>query len=400
MGLKVGPVAAVFIAAGVLGWMWSGDIVRGGIGPKGDPVVIAERNDEAGAELFAVRTVVAEPRERAETLILRGRTEADASIPVRAETSGTVEQRLVDKGDRVTPGTEVCRLDLGTREAVLTQAQAALAQAQASLEQARFDLESNTQLAERGFAAESRLNGLRAAADAARAQVAQAEAQIAQAEEEVGRSVVVAQATGIVQDPVAEVGDVLQPGNVCVTLVDTDPLVVTGQVPETEVGALQVGMDAGVRLVTGDEVAGRLAFIAQAADPETRTFAVEIAVPNPNEVLRAGVTATAAIPLRPTLATPILASWITLDADGRIGLGTVQEDGTVGFVPVKILAQDTQTTWVAGLEPGTRVITLGADYVVAGQRVTFEDGEPLVPADPVAAAPSPAEPERLALQAE
>ena len=396
MGLKIGPVAAVLIAAGVAGWMWSGDVVRGGIGPVGDPVVIAERNDEASAALFAVRTVVARPRERAETLIVRGRTEADASIPVRAETSGTVEERLVDKGDRVTPGTEVCRLDLGTREAVLAQARAALAQAEASLEQAQFDLESNTQLAERGFAAESRLNGLRAAADASRAQVAQAEAQIAQAEEELGRSVVVAQATGIVQDPVAEVGDVLQPGGVCVTLVDTDPLVVTGQVPETEVGALEVGMDAGVRLVTGEEVAGTLTFIAQAADPETRTFAVEIAVPNPDERLRAGVTATAAIPLAPTLATPILASWITLDADGRLGLGTVEADGTVGFVPVRVLAQDTETTWVAGLEPGTRVITLGADYVVAGQRVTFEDE--VAPAS--LAVPSPDGPDRLALAAE
>lgn len=392
MAIRSGPVVAILIAAAVGGWMWSGDIIQGGIGPTGDPVVIADRNAEAEAVPFAVRTTVVNVEERAEALVMRGRTEADASIPVRTETAGTLEERLVSKGDQVAPGTEVCRLDRGTRETVLRQAEAALAQAQAALQQAEFDLESNTQLAERGFAAESRLNSLRAAADAARAQVAGAEAQIAQADQEIARTVVVARASGVVQDPVAEPGDVLQVGDVCITLVDLDPLVVTGQVPETEVGALQVGMDAGVRLVTGEEVTGAIRFISPSADAETRTFAIDIAIPNDDGRLRAGLTATAAIPLTPTEATPILASWITLDDEGRLGVGTVEDDGTVGFSPIRILAQDIETTWVSGLESGTRVITLGADYVTVGQRVTFEDE--------TAPVSVPAEPERVALARE
>ena len=380
MGIKVSHVAAVLIAAGVAGWMWSGELIEGGTGPKGEPVVIADRNAEAAARPFAVRTAVLQPTERAETLIIRGRTELDSEVPVRAETSGTVEARLVEKGQFVEPGTEVCRLDAGTREAVLRQAEAARAQAAAQLEQARFDLESNQQLAERGFAAQSRINGLQAAADAAQAGVASAEAQIAQAREELERATVVASVGGLVQDPVAEVGDVLQPGGVCVTLVDTDPLLVTGQVPETEVGALDVGMPASVRLVTGEEVTGAVTFIAAAADPETRTFKVDVAVPNPDAELRAGVTATAAIALEPVEVYPIRASWITLDDAGRIGVGIVEEGDTVGFAPLEIVAQDIETTWVSGLEAGTRVITLGADYVVPGQRVAYQDVDAPVPA--------------------
>ena len=386
MGIKVSHIAALVIAAGVAGWMWSGELVEGGIGPQGDPVVIAARNAEADAKPFAVRTVVLEPTQRAETLTIRGRTELDASVPVRVETSGTVEARLVEKGEVIAAGTEVCRLDAGTREAVLRQAEAARAQATAQLEQARFDLDSNTQLAERGFAAESRLNQLRAAADAAQAGVASAEAQIAQAREELERTTVVASVGGLVQDPIAEVGDVLQPGGVCVTLVDTDPLVVTGQVAETEVGSLEVGMETAVRLVTGEEVAGAISFIAAAADPETRTFQVDVSVPNPDATLRAGVTATARVALAPIEAFPIKASWITLDDAGRIGVGVVEDDSTVAFRPLRVLAQDVETTWVTGLEAGVRVITLGADYVVPGQRVAFQDVD--APATPGAADPS------------
>ena len=380
MGLRVSHLAAMAILGAVGGWMWSGDVIEGGTGPReGEAVVIADRNEAAESKPFAVRTRVVEPEGRRETLVMRGRTEADAEVPVRVETGGTVRERLVEKGAFVTNGMEVCRLDRGTREAVLRQAEAARAQAEAQLQQAQFDLESNQKLADKGFAAESGLNALRAAANAAQAQVAQADAQIAQAEEELTRTVVVASASGIVQDPVAQVGDVLQAGGVCVTLVDTDPLLVTGQVPETEVGALRVGIPAGVRLVTGEEVEGTIRFISAAADPETRTFAVEIAIENPENALRAGVTATAAVPLPEVEAYPLLASWLTLDDEGRIGVGTVSDEGTVAFAPVEILAQETDVTWVMGLMPGTRVITLGADYVVPGQRVAFADEDATEP---------------------
>ena len=383
MALKIAHVTAVLVAAGVAGWMISGNLIEGGIGPQdGEAVVIADRNAEAEERLFSVRTTVLDPQSRPEMLLVRGRTEADAQIPVRAETGGTLEERLVDKGDFVNEGTEVCRLDPGVRESALRQAEASKAQAEATLQQAEFDLNSNTQLADRGFAAESGLNALRASVNAARAQVAQADAQIAQAEEELARTIVVSSASGFVDDPIAEVGDVLTAGGVCVTLVDTDPLLVTGQVPETEVGALRVGMNARVELVTGEEVRGVVQFVANSADPETRTFEIDIAIPNPNNEVRAGVTASALIPLAPIDAYPIMSSWITLDDDGRLGVGIVEEDATVAFAPVEVLAQDTEITWVTGLEPGTRVITLGADYVRAGQEVAFVD-EPA----PVAEAP-------------
>ena len=374
MGIRASYVVAAMVLGGVAGWMWSGEVIEGGTGPgDGEAVVIALRNEVAKARPFAVRTRVVEPEGRREMLVMRGRTAAEAEVPVRVETGGTVRERLVGKGTFVSEGMEVCRLDRGTREAVLTQAEAARAQAEAQLEQARFDLESNEKLAEKGFAAASSLNALRAAANAAAAQVAQADAQIAQAEEELSRTVVVASASGIVQDPVAETGDVLQAGGVCVTLVDTDPLLVTGQVAETEVGALRVGIPASVRLITGEEVEGTIRFIAPASDPETRTFAVEIAIDNADSALRAGVTATAAVPLPEIEAYPLLASWLTLDDEGRLGVGTVEEDGTVAFAPVTILAQEPETTWVTGLAPGTRVITLGAEYVLPGQPVTFAD---------------------------
>jgi membrane fusion protein, multidrug efflux system len=47
----------------------------------------------------------------------------------------------------------------------------------------------------------------------------------------------------------------------------------------------------------------------------------------------------------------------------------VNEEGVVGFVPVRV-AEDEQTfMWVAGIPDGARVIVQGQDFVREGQKV-------------------------------
>ena len=273
MGLKLGPVVAVLIGGRSCGSDGCGraTMVRGGIGPKGEPVIIADRNEAAEAEPFAVRTTLAQPaRARRDAGGARAHPGAGLRARARADERARSRSAWSPRAQRVTPGTEVCRLDRGTRESVLDAGpRPRWHRPQAALVQAEFDLQSNTELAEKRL--RRRVAPQRACAPPPTPRGAQvAQARVADRPGRggaVAQPSVVARASGIVQDPVAEVGDVLQPGDVCVTLVDTDPLLVTGQVPETEVGALDVGMDAGVRLVTGEEVAGEVTFIAAAADP-------------------------------------------------------------------------------------------------------------------------------------
>jgi membrane fusion protein, multidrug efflux system len=347
-------LVAIGITAGLLGWMATGDIEWGGNDAEGTPP-IAEREAERSSELFKVNFLPLRAEERVEQVKVHGRTQADATIPIRAETAGILEERLVNKGDQVKAGDLVCRIDAGAREAEIAKAKAALAQAEA-------DHEANARLVEQGFAAQNRLNQLKAALDAARAGLAQAELELARTE-------VHAKAAGTVQDPIAETGDMLTMGGTCVTLIDTDPMLFIGQVSERDISKVIPGRKADITLVSGETIEGEVRYVSPSADAQTRTFRVEIVLPNADGKIRDGLTASAVIKLEATVAFRVLPSWITLADSGEIGLKTIDENDTVHFEPVNILEQTKQGIWISGPEPGHKVVTFGQEYVQAGDKV-------------------------------
>jgi len=335
--------------------MYTGSIVVGGQSSGEGAVPIVEREKERSAKLFKVRYVNVQPEQRLEELIVRGRTQAWAIVSLRAQVQGTLVDRLVNKGDLVSIGQIVCKVDAGARVAQLAQAEAQLATASA-------EFESNSTLAKKGIISTNRLKTLRAALDAAKARIAEAKLNLE-------RSDIRANASGIVQDPIAEVGDMLSVGGTCVTLVQSDPMKFAGQISERDIDKVAVGSKASIRLVSGVIVEGVVQYISPSADAQTRTFLTEITIPNSDGKIRDGVTARAQIKLPPVQAYRLSPSWITLSDDGDIGVRTVDNEGIVNFVKLELIAQTKTGFWVLGLEPGAKVITLGQEYVISGEKV-------------------------------
>ena len=360
--MKARLALAALIAAGIGAWMYTGDLVVSGTAQEAQVRPPAERQD-ADRERFQVRvaTLSADIHERA--LTVRGRTRADALVEVAAETPGRVAERPVTRGSRVDPGEVLCRLDPGVREAQLAQAKAEVAKAQ-------LEFDAATSLQGRGFESETRVAATRAALDAA-------EAAVAAATQELERTVVRAPIEGVVQEPLAEVGATLAVGQTCATIVDGDPMVFTGQVSEREIPDVEVGREATVHLLTGEVVEGEVRYISPTADVATRTFNVEIEVPNPERRLRDGVTAEARIPLPSIKAHRLSPGVLTLSDEGIVGVRAIEGNERVAFMPVDIVEQAGEGFWVAGLPDEVTIITVGQDYVVDGQIV-----EPVRASDP------------------
>lgn len=359
-------LVALLITAIIGWWMYNGEIEIGGQSSQENEVKpIAQRLDTTNNELFKVSYVTIAAENRSKIINLRGRTKAEAIIPVRAETGGVLQKRLVGRGDFVKEGDLVCVLARGAREANLASAEARYIQAKA-------DFEANSKLRKKGFATEARIRQLQFDLNAA-------ESQMEQARLELGHTEIKANASGIVQDPIAEPGDVLNLGSACVTLVDNDPMFFTGQLSETDITNVKPGMKANVKLVTGADVEGTITYIAPSADPQTRTFLTDIRLDSKNVDIRGGLTAIAAIELQETNAFRISPSWLTLAEDGALGVKTLNADNKVRFVEVNILSQTNDGFWIEGLEPGARVITLGQEYVIADEEVNPVPDERFTP---------------------
>ncbi len=329
---------------------------------------VAQANGESEAQARSVRTQTFRVEPMAIEAPLRGRTKAKSMVSVVPETSGTVTQVHVEKGQQVAQGDLLCTLDRGTRQAAVDQANAALLQAQAALDQARQQYETNRNLREQGLAPANTALQFESAVASAEAQVAAAQSALDNAKAEWGRTEVVAPVAGVIQDPLATVGSMLGPQAPCATIVELDPMLFVAAIPEARIGLARTGLPAKIKTVTGKELDGTVTFIGQTADEATRTFPVEIEIPNHDGSLRGGITAEATVNLGSAPAHLLPQSVLTLDDEGVLGVRSVV-DGIVEFHPVTIIRDTREGVWVTGLPPSIDIITVGQEYVLAGQRV-------------------------------
>lgn len=330
-------------------------------------------------------------------VILRGRTEAVRQVELRAETSGRVIGEPLRKGIFVEEGDLMCRLDPGTRQIALDEAKARLleararlpesearqAEAEARLAEAEINDRAASRLSEGGFASETRVAQTTAGVEAARAGVQaaksgvesarsgiqSAEAAVAAATNELGKLEITAPFAGLLESDTAELGALMQPGSLCATIIQLDPIRIVGFVPETMVDRVEVGAPAGARLSSGQEVLGKVNFLSRSADPTTRTFRVDIEVANTDLAIRDGQTAEIGIQSEGEVAHLLPQSALTLNDEGALGVRTVAEN-RARFSPVTVIRDTTDGIWVSGLPPEADVIVVGQEYVTDGVPVT------------------------------
>lgn len=363
-GEEHGPIATQLAEAGVLAEHEANHTV--------DPhQTIAQRNDAATGAATALQSVrtstyVAQPWNI--EVPLRGRTQAKASVGAVAETAGIVDTVHVTKGQTVKVGDLLCTLDQGTRVAAVNQAQAGLEQADAGLVQAQSDYDTNAELREKGLAAPNTARQLEVALTSAKAAISSAQAGLDNAQAELERTEIHAKVAGVVQDPLVTAGAMLAMGQPCATIVQLDPIVFIGQVPEARIGLAKLGLAAKIKTITDQEVDGKVTFISATADPATRSFPVEIELPNADGAIRDGITATATVTMGTAPAHLLPQSVLTLNDDGVLGVSTVV-DGSVKFLPVQIASDTREGVWVLGLPLSVDIITVGQEYVTDGQAV-------------------------------
>ena len=348
---------------------------------RAEPVAAEPPQEPAEESVEAIQVVAlaSDAQQIDSAVLVRGRTEAARQVDVRAETSGKVASAPLRKGASVAEGDLLCELDPGTRETALREAEARLPEAQARLSEAEarlIEAEINdraaAQLSEGGFASETRLastqasvQSARAGVEAAHAGVQSAQAAVAAAAKEIERLEIRAPFSGLLETDTAELGTLLQPGAVCATVIQLDPIKLVGFVPETEVDRVQVGAPAAARLASGRRVTGRVTFISRSADESTRTFRAEVEVENADLAIRDGQTVEIAIESDGQIAHLLPQSALTLDDEGRLGVRLVI-DGTAEFAAVGVIRDTSEGVWVTGLEPQADVIVVGQEFVTDG----------------------------------
>jgi len=283
-----------------------------------------------------------EPTLIEDRITLPGEVEALKSVFLASESSGKVEwirtrpDGSTIEGSDVAKGTELVKIDARLADAQLEQAKAGLELANTAYHvQAKLALEIAKQgLVQAGVAYElanaaylrkaalldmgsaspqdlDRVNGsltlalaayesaalgflnAEAGYDVAGLRLVQAQSALTACELECEKSTVTTPFAGIVADIPIEIGDYLTPGKRVAHLIYIDRVKVIVPVPEGDIGRVSPGEPMLVRIPALKSLAlnGSITRMPDAADKVTRTFAVEITIPNPGRLIKPGMIA-------------------------------------------------------------------------------------------------------------
>ena len=184
---------------------------------------------------------------------------------------------------------------------------------------------------------------------------------------------IVAPFSGYLESLRVDKGDYLNTGGICASLIDSNPMLLIADIAEKEIADIDVGANSMARLISGDEILGKVSFIATSADKNTRTFRVEIQVDNKDRKIRDGVSAEIYIESKKVFSHKISPAILSLNDQGKLGIRTVDENNSVEFREIEILEDTTDGLWISGLNENERIITLGQEYVFQGQTVNVKE---------------------------
>ncbi|MDP0500382.1 MAG: efflux RND transporter periplasmic adaptor subunit [Verrucomicrobiota bacterium JB022] len=305
-----------------------------------------------------VKVVELQAEEIAREIRAAGYTAANRAVTIRAETPGQVQETPAAEGSRVEAGTVLARLSPEDRAA-------RVARAEASLEQARLQYEASQRLAERSLTAESGVAQ-------ARATFRQAQQELEALQLDLGKTTVKAPFAGIFQERFVEVGDYVGVGDQVAQVLELDPIVVRGEVTELQINQVHEGESAAAVLPGGRRVQGEITYVSALANAQTRTFTVELTVPNSDLRIPAGQSAEIVIETDRVPAHRVSIAYVSIDDDGRFGVKYVDDEQRVRFVEADLVRSTPDAIWVTGLPDQIQLITSGQGFTKEGDLVEPE----------------------------
>jgi RND family efflux transporter MFP subunit len=324
-GVLLGSGALLLLAGGLGAGAWRHSQAE---------VAVAATAQQSRAVVPEVHVAAIRASNNKITVTLPATTTAFEAANIFARTSGYIEKRYVDIGDRVKAGAVLADITAPELDHQITQAKATLAQNQATLQQTQASREladvtnaRDSNLVKQGWLTRQQgdndrltLQAQQAAVGVAQSNVAAQEAQIRILEQGKAYQHVVAPFDGVITQRNVDNGSLVQSGSTFMfTLMHPDVIRTQVFVPQDEAYGVGPGVDAVIRVpeLPDRSFPGKVTRIATALQPGSRTLLTEIDVPNLDGALSPGIYCTVELSIpRKTPSMIIPAEAVVFDQNG------------------------------------------------------------------------------------
>jgi RND family efflux transporter MFP subunit len=386
----------------------------GGSADKADAPTAPER---ATRPPKAVQAAPVERMALDQTIKMVGTLFGNEQLTISAQVPGRIERTLVDIGDRVNAGAELLRIEPTDLQLVVNQNQLAMGEALAKLgldrlptaefnveavatvarahaqaANARVKLDRARQLFQKKppLLSEQEFNDLQTAYDVAngdyevarleaRAQLATArsrQSQLESARKQLADTIVLAPqlkahdaiTSLAVTRRFVTAGEYVRIGDPLFTLVQDDPVKLRGAVPERYLAQIRTGMACSLKVESYSELfSGSVSRINPAIDSQSRTFEVEVSLPNPGRKLRPGAFAECEVVVGRQARVALIPRQAVVSFAGIDRLFSVK-DGKAQAHLVKLgAAHGEQVAILQGLPESVQQVVLAADLDLSDQ---------------------------------
>ena len=213
----------------------------------------------------------------------------------------------------------------------------------------------------------------------AQTQMVSAQKAVAQLKAQVAKTVIRAPFTGVIDEVFVERGEVVNANpRGLMRLVNLSNMYVSTMVPETYIGKLKIGTVVEVKLsALGKTYAGKVRQVASNINPSNRSFGIEIAVPNTDNLLRPNQVAKLKITdyVNPKALT-VPSNSIQKDGQGNQFVFTATAvKGNTAIAKKTIITSgksaNNVTEILSGLNPKDLIVTDGANAISEGMKLNF-----------------------------
>ncbi len=320
-----------------------------------------------------VRVTGVEYRQIAVTARYSGEIKARHESPLAFQVGGKLLQRLVDVGMVVKRGQLLATLDQADVKLDEAGALAQLAAAQAELDLARKDLNHLINLQQKDLASQAALDKRQDQVRNAEARVAAAKASQGSYARKSGYAELRADHAGVLTSVDAESGQIIVAGQAIFRLVRADEKEVVTSIPENRLQDLKAASSIKINLWANPErfYQGQLREISPGVDEVLRTYTIKVSVPEADDSVSLGMTATVHIQKNENQPVANLMLTALTELDGKPSVW-VFDDQSQTVQPRAVMVEgydDQNAKIIGGVNQGERVVTAGVHKLVAGQKV-------------------------------
>lgn len=317
-------------------------------------------------------------REVPQIFTYTAQTEADKVNNISSSMPLRIKSILVEEGARVAAGQQLVILDdvnTTTYQLQVDNAKSALDNAKAQYANVKLDYDRAMQLYQIGGGTKQQVDQMETQLITAKNNVTSAQNSLASAQRALSNAsenrVLTSPVNGIVTARNYDPGDMTGALPI-LTVSQVQPMKIVINVSETEYALVKKGMDARVTFDTyGDEVFnGVISKILPTVDPATRTFAVEIDVPNSDSRILPGMFARVELDLGEKMHVVVPDRAVVKQQGSGNQYVYVYKDGKVSYNKVE-LGQRIGDSYelISGVPSGAQVVISGQNALANGREV-------------------------------